>query len=133
MTQDDLYAIIKEQVGYGRLRPLKDVIYHDGISYRQIEQWRKGWWRGAWFGLVNPVPDYTPESFDCDDIAADFVAYCRRQNAYSRKALPMCVAAISLHDVVMFVDDDQTVRLYDPSNETLPLVEDHEIKYQEGL
>ena len=132
MTQDDLYAIIKEQVGYGRLRPLKDVIYHDGISYRQIEQWRKGWWRGAWFGLVNPVPDYTPESFDCDDIAADFVAYCRRQNAYSRKALPMCVAFVQGHALVLFVDDSG-VRFFDPNEGESPLVDEGSILYLEGL
>ena len=132
MTQDDLYAIIKEQVGYGRLRPLKDVIYHDGISYRQIEQWRKGWWRGAWFGLINPVPDYTPESFDCDDIAADFVAYCRRQNAYSRKALPMCVAFVQGHALVLFVDDSG-VRFFDPNEGESPLVDEGSILYLEGL
>jgi len=132
MTQDDLYAIIKEQVGYGRLRPLKDVTYHDGISYRQIEQWRKGWWRGAWFGLINPVPDYTPESFDCDDIAADFVAYCRRQNAYSRKALPMCVAFVQGHALVLFVDDSG-VRFFDPNEGESPLVDEGSILYLEGL
>lgn len=137
MNQSDFYSIIKEQIGYPPMRPLVDKLYHDGVSLKQIERWRSEWWRGALFGIINPVPDYTPESFDCDEITGDFIAFCRRKNAYARKALPMCQCVLDGspegHVVVLFVAENGTLRLYDPQDGTTPKLTDVKILYLGGM
>lgn len=133
MNSKELNEIIVAQLGYVPMRILRSEEYHDGISFGQIERWRSEWYRGAMFGLINPVPDYTPNSFACGDAVEDFIAFCRRKNAYTKKALPMCYCALPGHAVVLFCDDDQTLRLYDPRDGTTPLIEDVDINFIGGM
>ena len=133
MNSKELNEIIVAQLGHVPMRILRSEEYHDGIPFRQIERWRSEWYRGALFGLVNPVPDYAPNSFACGDAVDDFIAFCRRKNAYTGKALPMCYCAIPGHAVALFCDTDGTLRLYDPRDETTPLIEDVDINFLGGM
>ena len=111
MNGREYLKIINDKWPYMLMRPPKDKLYHDGVSERQLLKWRKEWLRGALFGWINPVPDYKPESFDCDKEVVDFIAFCTRKNAATGKALPICKASVQGHVIMMFVDGG--IKLFD--------------------
>jgi len=104
MNRREYTKLIAAKWPYMPMRPGRDLQYREGIDVAQLHEWRKAWIRGPWFGLVSPLPDYSPEDFDCDDEVVDFIAYCVRRNAGTGKALPICFAAITGHAVLCFVE-----------------------------
>ena len=116
MTGHECQELIQSQLGYIMRRPCKDKVYHDGVEPKQLDKWRNRWLHGGWLGQ-NAAPDYVPESFDCDDMVSDFVAYCRRQNAMTGKALPIGEASVPGHFVMMYVRrDDKVICAFDPQS-----------------
>lgn len=104
MDRREYTKLIDAKWKYMMMRPGLDKEYHDGVDVAQLQEWRKEWLMGRCFGLVNPVPDYKQDSFDCDNEVIDFIAFCHRKNAGTGKGLPVCLAALTGHAVMMFVE-----------------------------
>lgn len=110
MTANEYMALLNSTWPYVPMRFVKDAVYHDGVTVKQLRKWRKDWLCGRVFGIVNPAPDYMKDSFDCDDEVLTYLAVCTMQNARSGRALPLCSAKVRLdsdsapHAVVVFVE-----------------------------
>lgn len=58
-------------------------------------------------------PQYNGDSFDCDDEVLDFLAFIRRENARSGKALPAFFVVVGAHALMGFVGTGPIIKFFD--------------------